>query len=348
MKSPSPTRVVIVDDSLLIRHLLQEIVDDADDLQVVGMAENALAAREIIRATNPDVVTLDIEMPGMSGLEFLEKLMRLKPTPVVMVSSLTTDGADATFRALEMGAVDFHPKPVFNVRSQLTEYAEEIREKIRAAARSRVGGTRPHAEPGYKPPAGKIMAYGQELLLIGASTGGTEAIREVLQGLTPPTPPVLIVQHMPPGFTRSYAQRLDKICPLRVTEATGGMPVLPGHAYIAPGDSHLRLGEMAGRPVCLLSNAAQVNRHRPSVDVLFESVASLPIARRTSAALLTGMGRDGAAGLLSLRQAGSHTVAQNEESCVVFGMPREAILLGAAEEILPLDAIAGAFLNCRR
>jgi len=335
-------RVVIVDDSPLIRQVLKGIICDSDDLEVVGTAHDANAARELIRATNPDVVTLDIEMPGMNGLEFLERLMRLRPTPVVMISTLTVDGAEATFRALELGAVDFHPKPSIDAQQQLTEYAEEICEKIRAAARSQVGMRK--LTPMARPSKGNI--YSQELLLIGASTGGTEAIRTVLESMPTDAPPILIVQHMPAGFTKTFAARLDKICPVRVAEAVDGMPLLAGHAYIAPGDHHLLLGKVGGRRVCELSTTALVNRHRPSVDVLFHSVAAHPaLARRTAAAILTGMGKDGAGGLLALHQAGAHTVGQNEESCVVYGMPREAAALNALDEVKPLNQIASALLR---
>lgn len=339
-------RVAVVDDSPLIRQVLKRIISEAEDMEVIGMAQDAHAARELIRATNPDVVTLDIEMPGMNGLEFLERLMRLRPTPVVMISTLTVDGAEATFRALELGAVDFHPKPSIDAQQQLTEYADEICEKIRAAARSRVG-MRPQA-PLARPGKG-ATGHGQELLLIGASTGGTEAIREVLEGMPADAPPILIVQHMPAGFTKTFAARLDRTCPMHVTEAASGMPLLAGHAYIAPGDHHLLLGEIGGRRVCELSRAELVNRHRPSVDVLFHSVAAhTTLAKRTSAAILTGMGKDGAEGLLALHQAGAYTVGQSQETCVVYGMPREAAAVHALDEVKPLNQIANTLLRQQR
>lgn len=349
MKSANPIRVVVVDDSMLIRQVLKRILEEADDIEVVATAQDANVAREAIRETNPDVVTLDIEMPGMNGLDFLERLMRLKPTPVIMISTLTVQGAEATLTALERGAVDFHPKPTINVGNALQEYAEEIREKVRNAAQARV---QPRRAATISPPAVAPTAsagFWQDLIVIGASTGGTEAIREVLEGLVADTPPILIVQHMPAGFTKTFAARLDKLCPMRVTEAVSGMPLLRGHAYLAPGsDTHLLLGETGGKRTCILSNAVPVNRHRPSVDVLFQSVAAHPLAKRTSAALLTGMGKDGALGLLALRGAGAHTVAQNEETCVVYGMPREAVNIGAAEEIKPLQQIAASLMQRTR
>ncbi|HEY0885941.1 MAG TPA: chemotaxis response regulator protein-glutamate methylesterase [Ramlibacter sp.] len=339
--------VLCVDDSALIRQVMTEIINGQPDLQVVGAAADPLVARDMIKALNPDVLTLDVEMPRMDGLEFLEKLMRLRPMPVVMVSSLTERGSEIAMRALELGAVDFVTKPRLGMRDGLLQYADEIGDKIRAAACARV-----HARPlrsAASAPAGieplrKPFLSTEKLIVIGASTGGTEAIREVLQPLPADSPAVLIAQHMPPGFTRSFAQRLDSLCRIHVKEAEHGERVLPGYAYIAPGGWHLALARSGANYVAQLNQDDAVNRHRPSVDVLFDSVARNAGVNAVGV-LLTGMGRDGAAGLGRMRQAGAHTFAQDEASCIVFGMPREAIALGAVDEVRPLHEMAGAVLN---
>lgn len=342
----SRIRVVIVDDSALMRGILREILEAAPDIEVVGSAMDPYQAREIIREQAPDVVTLDVEMPRMNGLDFLEKLMRLKPTPVVMVSSLTEHGAEVTLRALELGAVDFIAKPKVDIERGMRDYAELLLEKVRIAARAKVRrlalADPEGAEPVKKPRL--QLASSEKLIAIGASTGGTEALRDVLVGFPPDAPAVLIAQHMPEQFTASFARRLDGLCRIVVKEASAGERVLPGHAYIAPGHSHLLLARSGANYVCELAQTAPVNRHRPSVDVLFQSVAKVA-GRNAVAALLTGMGNDGAQGLLDLRQSGAHTVAQDEASCVVYGMPRTAVELGAAEEVLPLDKIAGQLMN---
>lgn len=343
--------VLCVDDSALIRQVMAEIINSQPDLQVIGVAADPLVARDMIKALNPDVLTLDVEMPRMDGLEFLEKLMRLRPMPVVMVSSLTERGSEIAMRALELGAVDFVTKPRLGMRDGLLQYADEIGEKIRAAACARVRAV---------PPRGAALAPAvatagiellrkpflstEKLIVIGASTGGTEAIREVLQPLPADSPAVLIAQHMPPGFTRSFAQRLDSLCRIQVKEAEHGERVLPGHAYIAPGGWHLALGRSGANYVAQLNQDEAVNRHRPSVDVLFDSVARNAGVNAVGV-LLTGMGRDGAAGLARMRQAGAYTFAQDEASCIVFGMPREAIALGAVNEVRPLHEMAGAVLG---
>jgi two-component system chemotaxis response regulator CheB len=338
--SRAPIRVVIVDDSALIRALLAELLPAEGDIEVVGLAGDAQAARALIRECNPDVITLDIEMPGMDGLTFLERLMRFKPTPVVMISALTERGSEATLKALSLGAVDFVTKPTESVRARLNEYAAWIRDKVRAAALARVGQRRPTGDETVHVP---LRVRGRKLLLIGASTGGTEAILSVLRHFTPDCAPVMIVQHMPAGFTRTFAARLDRECAIRVCEAEHGMPLARGHAYLAPGDRHLRYA-VRDQPCCVLDDGPPVNRHRPAVDALFHSIPPA-VARHAAAALLTGMGADGADGLVALRQAGALTIAQDEASCVVFGMPREAIRRGGAEHVLPIERIGAALME---
>ncbi len=339
MSSPK-TKVLIVDDSALIRSVLREIVSEQSDMEVVGVAPDPLVARELIRQTNPDVLTLDVEMPKMDGLDFLERLMRLRPMPVVMVSSLTERGSETTLRALELGAVDFVAKPKISIQSGMRDYAELIADKLSTAARARVharqrpvpaGEDAARAMPVLRTPFGSS----EKLIIIGASTGGTEAIREFLQQMPSDCPGILIVQHMPEGFTRSFAQRLDSLCRISVKEAEHGDRVLPGHAYLAPGHSHLLLARSGANYVTQLDQGPPVNRHRPSVDVLFAS-AAVSAGRNALGVILTGMGKDGAAGMLKMREAGAFNVAQDEASCVVYGMPREAVSVGAVHEVAPL------------
>lgn len=333
-------RVVVIDDSALMRKMLSDIINDQPDMEVVGAAPDPLVAREMIRNLNPDVITLDIEMPKMDGLDFLERLMRLRPMPVVMVSTLTARGSDATLRALELGAVDYVAKPAFDIVHGLQDYAVEITDKIRAAAGARLPRRVASATGGaHLPSLGNRLASTEKLIIIGASTGGTEAIKEVLVRLPPDCPGVLIAQHMPEGFTKSFAARLDSLCRIAVSEATHNERVLPGHAYIAPGHSHLLLKKSGANYVTELSQADPVNRHRPSVDVLFDSAARHAGANAIGV-ILTGMGKDGAAGMLAMKQAGARNIAQDEASCVVFGMPKEAIARGGADEVVALPAIA--------
>ncbi|HEY8086011.1 MAG TPA: chemotaxis response regulator protein-glutamate methylesterase [Methylophilaceae bacterium] len=338
-------KVVVVDDSLLIRNILVEIINSETDMEVVATAPDPLAARELIRTHNPDVITLDIEMPKMNGLDFLEKLMRLRPTPVIMISTLTERGAEITLRALELGAVDFIPKPKNNVKEGLQEYARDITEKIRAAAHAHCKTRAPALVKNTVLPLLNNASLSREMLLIiGASTGGTEAIKNVLIHLPPDSPGILITQHMPEGFTKSFAARLDSLCAVRVKEAEHGDKVMPGHAYLAPGHSHLLLNRRAGHYFCELSQSEPVNRHRPSVDVLFDS-AAVHAGKKALGVILTGMGRDGASGMLAMRNAGAHTFAQDEESCVVFGMPKEAIARGGVDDVLPLSSISGSLMH---
>jgi two-component system chemotaxis response regulator CheB len=339
-------KVLIVDDSALMRSLLTEIIGDAPDLEVVGSAPDPIAAREMIKALNPDVLTLDVEMPKMDGIEFLRRLMSLRPMPVVMISTLTERGSEVTLRALETGAVDFVPKPRAENLGALHGYADEIRDKIRAAhgAHLRRRPTAPAAPRSAPLPAGVPgRALSERLIAIGASTGGTEAIKEVLTRLPAEMPGIVMVQHMPETFTPSFAKRLDSLSALRVVEAQGGERIQPGHAYLAPGHSHMRIKKSGNGWVTELSQSEPVNRHRPAVDVLFESVAR-EAGRNAIGVILTGMGKDGAQGMLAMRQAGAWNIGQDQDSCVVYGMPREAARLGAVDEVAPLNDVAGRIL----
>lgn len=335
-------RVLCVDDSALIRDLMREIINSHDDMEVVATAPDPIVARDLIKQYNPDVLTLDVEMPRMDGLDFLERLMRLRPMPVLMVSSLTQAGSEITLRALELGAIDFVEKPSLGIRNGMLEYSDLIARKIRAAASARP--QRAVAERSVPPrPLRAPMVSSEKLLVMGASTGGTEALRVVLEPLPANSPAILIAQHMPGGFTRSFAQRLDRLCRITVKEAEEGERILPGHAYVAPGDAHLLLARSGANYLARLSEGPPVNRHRPSVDVLFRSAAE-QAGRNAVGVLLTGMGKDGAQGLLEMRQSGAPTVAQDEETSLVFGMPREAIARGGAAEVLGLGAIASRLM----
>jgi two-component system chemotaxis response regulator CheB len=336
-------RVLCVDDSALVRRLITEIINSQPDMEVVATAADPLIARELIKQHNPDVLTLDVEMPRMDGLDFLERLMRLRPMPVVMVSSLTERNSEVTLRALELGAVDFVTKPKLGLRDGLMEYTEIIADKIRAAAASR-----PHQTPagGVAPRARLTRPFSttEKLVLIGASTGGTEAIRRVLEPLPANSPAILITQHMPAGFTRSFVQRLDKLCAVDVHEAEDGQRVLPGHVYLAPGGvAHMMLARSGANYVIKLEYSEPVNRHRPSVDMLFHSAAQVA-GKNAVGVILTGMGKDGAQGLLAMKQAGAATFAQDEATSVVFGMPREALHIGAADAAVPLNEISERIL----
>jgi two-component system chemotaxis response regulator CheB len=340
-------KVLIVDDSALIRSVMSEIISHQSDMQVVGVAPDPLVARELIKQTNPDVLTLDVEMPKMDGLDFLEKLMRLRPMPVVMVSSLTERGSEITMRALELGAVDFVTKPKISIQSGMREYAELIADKIRAAAKARIkprtlspAGGPPTALPALRNP----LTSSEKLIIVGASTGGTEAIREFLMQMPSDCPGILIAQHMPEGFTTSFARRLDSLCKISVREAAGEERILPGHAYIAPGHSHLLLARSGANYVTKIEQSEPVNRHRPSVDVLFRSAAKAA-GKNAVGVILTGMGKDGAQGMVEMKAAGAYNFAQDEASCVVFGMPREAIALGGTHEVGALTDLPGMVLG---
>jgi len=340
-------KVLIVDDSALIRSVMSEIISSQSDMEVVGVAPDPLVARELIKQTNPDVLTLDVEMPKMDGLDFLEKLMRLRPMPVLMVSSLTERGSEITMRALELGAVDFVTKPKISIQSGMREYTELIADKIRAASKARI---KPRTVGAAAAPSAVLPALrspltsSEKLIIIGASTGGTEAIREFLMQMPSDCPGILIAQHMPEGFTTSFARRLDTLCKISVREAAGDERVLPGHAYIAPGHSHLLLARSGANYVTKVEQTEPVNRHRPSVDVLFRSAAAAA-GKNAVGVILTGMGKDGAAGMVEMKNAGAYNFAQDEATCVVFGMPREAIALGGTHEVGPLTSLPGMVLG---
>ncbi|QSV44711.1 protein-glutamate methylesterase/protein-glutamine glutaminase [Geobacter benzoatilyticus] len=337
-------KVLIVDDSALIRSLLTDIIDSQADMEVVGTAPDPLVARERIKALNPDVLTLDVEMPRMDGLVFLEKLMRLRPMPVLMVSSLTEKSSFLTLRALELGAVDFVTKPKIDISRGMQEYALEITEKIRTAAKAKIRQPPPNVHLSVErkntadvvlPVTHRTFSSTEKVIAIGASTGGTEALKTFLAAMPHDAPGILITQHMPEAFTRTFAQRLNNLCRLSVKEAEHGERVLPGHAYIAPGNRHILLARSGANYVIELSDGPPVSRHRPSVDVLFRSAANCA-GKNAVGIILTGMGDDGAAGMLEMREAGAYTFAQDEKSCVVFGMPKEAIARGGVDEVLPL------------
>jgi two-component system chemotaxis response regulator CheB len=362
-------KVLIVDDSALVRRMLTEMLSSDAAIEVVGAAEDPFDAREKIKALNPDVITLDIEMPKMDGVTFLRNLMRLHPLPVVMVSSLTEKGADVTLAALELGAIDFVTKPKVNVGGSLADYKQEIIEKIKMAAKvsmSRIerNATQSTAKVVEKPvrttPATMIPAKlsadailsqhasgkeksRQRIIAIGASTGGTEAIREVLTALPENMPPIVITQHIPAAFSGPFAKRMDSMSALSVHEAEEGQLILPGHVYIAPGSQHLLIESVGGKLVCRLHDGPPVNRHKPSVDVMFRSVAQV-CGTNAIGVLLTGMGDDGARGLKELQDVSAKTIAQDEKTSVVWGMPGEAVKLGAADLVLPLSEVASKLL----
>ncbi len=343
-------KVLIVDDSALIRSVMKEIINSQPDMEVVGVAPDPIVARDLIKQTNPDVLTLDVEMPRMDGLDFLEKLMRLRPMPVVMVSSLTERGSEITLRALELGAVDFVTKPKMSIQSGMLEYTEMIADKIRAASKARIKPRQitpkdpSKAGEGVLPLIRNPLTSSEKLIIIGASTGGTEAIKDFLMQMPSDCPGILITQHMPPGFTKSFAQRLDSLCKISVKESEGGERVLPGHAYLAPGHSHLQLVRSGANYTTQIDQGPPVNRHRPSVDVLFHS-AAVHAGKNAVGVILTGMGKDGALGMLEMKNAGAYNFAQDEASCVVFGMPREAIAVGATHEVGPLNSLPGMVLG---
>ena len=347
-------KVVVVDDSALVRSLLSEIINQQADMVCIGAANDPLQAREMIRELNPDVITLDVEMPKMDGLEFLSRLMKLRPMPVVMVSTLTEQGADTTLRALEMGAVDFVAKPRIGVSSGLKALGEEIVDKIRIASQARVSrhvvaaaptvARAPETASTAVRPSSFSRISTEKIICIGSSTGGTEAIKEILVELPADAPAIVITQHMPPGFTTSFAARLDSLCRIRVQEAADGQRVLPGHAYIAPGGKQFSIARSGANYVAVVDDSPPVNRHKPSVEVLFKSCARV-LGPNAIGVMLTGMGGDGGAAMKEMLDAGSYNIVQDEASCVVFGMPKVAIQHGAASEVLPLKGIAKALME---
>lgn len=355
-----PIKLLIVDDSALVRKLLSEILSKDHDIEIVGTAVDPYAARDKIKQLNPDVITLDVEMPRMDGLTFLENLMRLRPMPVVMVSSLTQKGADVTLRALELGAIDFVAKPVVDVAGSLEKYADELIAKVKMAASARVSVRTGSAPVRHAPmhiderrsadavlPAvsgRRVLRTTERIIAIGASTGGTEAIREVLAMLPPDAPAIVISQHIPAAFSKPFAERVNRSSAMSVCEAQDGQYILPGHVYIAPGDRHLLVERDGARYRCKLNDGPHVNRHRPSVDVMFRSVAQ-NVGPNATGVILTGMGDDGARGMKEMLEAGARTIAQDEASSVVWGMPGAAAKLGAAEYVLPLQRIPDQILH---
>lgn len=334
-------RVLIIDDSALMRQLLTAIFQEDPSFEVVATAADPLIARQKIKDLLPDVLTLDVEMPNMDGITFLEKLMRLHPMPVVMISSLTQRNAEATLQALELGAVDFVTKPASSMREHLGELAVEIRAKVRAAATARVRVARKNpVTPPARKPASPHTAVDKGVIAIGASAGGTQAIMEILRHLPAHVPGIAIVQHMPPKFTAMFADHLNRCCELDVKEATDGETLLPGMARVAPGGKQMALVRVNGSYVLKVTDGPAVNLHRPSVDVLFNAVAKMT-SINAMGVLLTGMGSDGARGLKAMHTAGALTLAQDEASSVIFGMPDQAIRLGAAREVLGVERIAG-------
>lgn len=352
-----PSRVLVIDDSALMRTVLTELINSAHDLVVVGSAGDPYEARDKIKQLNPDVITLDIEMPKMDGLAFLEKLMTLRPMPVLMVSSLTAHGAEAALRALELGAVDYIEKPKMSIARGMEERRLDLIDKLRAAARARVrpltagarlpaGARPPDAAP--RLPADRPGLKGSEVVVaVGASTGGVECLRAFLSRLPADGPALVIAQHMPPKFTATFAARLDRLCPLTVVEGSDGARVLPGHAYIAPGTHHMLVARSGANYVIRLDDGPLVSGHRPSVDMLFDSVARTASANAIGV-ILTGMGRDGATGLKAMRDAGAATLGQDESSCVVYGMPKAAMDLGAVETELPLGRLPDEVMRLYR
>ena len=338
-------RVLIVDDSAIVRKLLAEALASETDLEVVGTAPDPYIARDKILSLRPDVLTLDIEMPRMDGLTFLKKLMRFHPLPVVVVSSLAQASSRTAIEALQCGAVEVLGKP--GGPYSVGELKHDLPQKIRAAAAARVGraaaGSAPAPAPRPTTPVATYAVHPSAIIAIGASTGGTEAVREVLMGMPESSPGIVVVQHIPAVFSTAFANRLNDLCRIRVKEAADGDAVTPGMALIAPGNFHMTLRKRGGEYRVLVQDGERVCYQRPSVDVLFESVAQTAGADAIGA-ILTGMGADGAQGMLKMKRAGARTVAQNEATCIVFGMPREAIRLGGVDHVLPLDRIAGELM----
>ncbi len=341
---PSPYKVLIIDDSSLMRQLLTQILGSDPELEVIGTAGDPFVARDKIKSLHPDVLTLDIEMPRMDGLTFLEKLMRGHPMPVVMISSLTDRGAETTLRALSLGAVDYIAKPKLDVSNGTIEQANDIIGKVKAAAKVRVRGIDANKTTPAALPAGYHISATHKVVAVGASTGGTEALKDLLSALPPDFPGLVMVQHMPEAFTRPFSERLNSLCRIHVQEAKDGDRILPGHALLAPGGHQMQVVRHGMEYAVKVYRGERVNRHLPSVDVLFSSCAR-QLGKNAIGVLLTGMGADGAKGMLEMKVAEAHTIAQDEATCVVFGMPREAIQLGAVDQVLPLGRIPNALLQ---
>ena len=345
--------VLIVDDSALVRKMLTEIISRDPQLTVVGSAVDALDAREKIKQLNPDVITLDVEMPGMDGVQFLRNLMRLRPMPVVMISTMTTHGADVTLDALDVGAVDCISKPRNNTVDSFDRYEKEVLSKIKIASQANIRPYRPGLAPQKQAHKGSAIGrivekkraiVSNKIIAIGSSTGGTEALKEVITRFPENMPPVLITQHIPPGFSKSFAERMDSLCAMSVSEAEDGQEVVAGHVYIAPGDKHLRLAKRSGRYYCVLDDGPSINQHKPSVGALFDSV-NQSAGHNAIAVMLTGMGDDGAREMRRMHEQGVYTFAQDEATSVVWGMPGQAVKRGAVDEIVPLREIADKIMT---
>jgi two-component system chemotaxis response regulator CheB len=345
-------KVLIVDDSALIRMLLTNALSSSDEIEVVGTAEDPLVARDLIKQKQPDVLTLDIEMPKMDGITFLKNLMRLRPMPVIMISTLTKKGANVTLKALEYGAVDFVAKPDTDIKDNLMAYSSILIDKVKAAAKANVGQVKltsqssvdGSSDSGAKAQettssTGKTSRHKRyDLIAIGASTGGTEAIKAVVTDLPPDLPPIVMTQHIPPVFSTSFANRLNTSSRIRVIEPTESVPLENGHAYLAPGDKHMIVVSRGGRLYAQLDDGPEVNRHKPSVEVMFSSVARV-VKKRCITVMLTGMGADGAEAMKRLHDLGSYTICQDEDSSVVWGMPGAVVQLDGAHEQLPVTKI---------
>ncbi len=348
--------VLIIDDSALVRQVLTEIINSSSNLEVIGVARDPMDAREKIKQLNPDVLTLDVEMPKMDGVTFLKNLMRLRPMPVVMISTLTEAGADITLEALEVGAVDFISKPKLDVQGALKDYTEEIIEKLETAGKAKV---REYKKPVVREAVDKKLDAGaviakktgkiqfkttDKIVALGASTGGTEAIKEVLESLPADAPGIVISQHIPVAFSRSFTERVNKTSLVTVCEPTDGQKIVPGFAYIAPGDKHLLVERSGADYICRLNDGPPVSRHKPSVDVMFRSVAQ-NVGPNAMGVMLTGMGADGAEGMLEMKQQGAYNISQDEESCVVWGMPGAAVKIGAVDKEINLSKVANEIVR---
>lgn len=356
-------RVLVIDDSSLVRKLLTQVLESDSRIEVVGTAADPLIARDKIKKLEPDVLTLDVEMPRMDGITFLSNLMRLRPMPVVMVSTLTQKGADVALQALELGAVDYVAKPTTDLMNQLEKYTEEITEKVKMAAAANIKAlsrepTREKVTPMRIDPklstdavlekkVVKKFKTTDKIVAIGASTGGTEAIKEVLMDMPADSPGIVISQHIPEAFSTSFAKRMDTLSAMTVYEAKDGQQIIAGHVFIAPGNRHLMVERDGARYICRLSDGPEVNRHKPSVDVMFRSVAQ-NVGPNAIGVMLTGMGDDGAKGMKEMNEQGAPTIAQDERTSVVWGMPGEAVKEGAVDSILPLGNIAGKIISLLR
>ena len=359
MLKKSRIRVLVIDDSALIRQIMTKILNEDPAIEVVGVAHDPYMARDKIKQLEPDVLTLDVEMPRMDGITFLRNIMRLRPIPTIMVSSLTTKGADVTLQALEAGAIDYIAKPALDVARGLQSFSEDIISKVKVAAGVSIATLKRNAEATHatkklsadavlaKQTQAKLFKTTEKIIAIGASTGGTEAIREVLIRMPHDAPGIVISQHIPQSFSLPFANRMNAASPMTVCEASDGQQILRGHVYIAPGDAHLLVERNGARYVCRLNRGPAVNRHRPSVDVMFRSVAQ-NVGTNSIAVILTGMGDDGAEGMKELHDLGVLTIAQDEKTSIVWGMPGSAVKLDAVDSVLPLDKIAGKITSLTR